>query len=126
MLQLTLSRQTDREGSVEVDNSASTVILIIKGRGFDVEQFEAGVRRRFEKLNEQMFGQDVVNGGEEGVRLEHLYETISVMSGAFVEGTRGGNVSFGGVVLGGGMTRMGRWADTLGFSPCVPDQDQPF
>jgi hypothetical protein len=65
-----------------------------------VEQFEAGVRRRFENLNEQMFGQDVVGAGtgaaDIGPRLDHLYETISVMSNAFVEGTRGGNVSFSG------------------------------
>jgi hypothetical protein len=67
-----------------------------------VEQFEAGVRRRFEKLNTQMFGQEVVGGGQEGVRLDHLYETISVMSGAFVETTQGGNVSVVGYGWFGG------------------------
>ena len=107
MLQLTLSRSTDveGEGSGQGEGSTST-ILVIKGRGFDVEQFEAGVRRRFEKLNEQLFGRDVVvddagagvragTGGEDAgvVKLDHLYETISVMSGAFVESSRGGNVS---------------------------------
>lgn len=105
MLNLTLARvpvtATSSSGSDDVDASTSGELttaataeeptyktqLMIKGRSFDVQQFESGVKLKFAKLREQ-----TVSGEVFGPGLEQLYETISVMANAFVEKTEGGNV----------------------------------
>jgi hypothetical protein len=107
MLNLTLARvpvtATSSSGSDDADASTSgeptptpttageeptyKTQLMIKGRSFDVQQFESGVKLKFAKLCEQ-----TVSGEVFGPGLEQLYETISVMANAFVEKTEGGNV----------------------------------
>ena len=74
--------------STQASDQTYETRLVIKGRAFDVEQFEAAVKRKFSKLNEQTLAGEVFGPG-----LEQLYETVSVMSNAFVERTEGGNVS---------------------------------
>lgn len=104
MLNLTLARvPLSPSGSDDVDASTSgeptpaptaageeptyKTQLMIKGRSFDVQQFESGVKLKFAKLREQTISGEVFGPG-----LEQLHETISVMANAFVEKTEGGNI----------------------------------
>jgi hypothetical protein len=93
MLHLTLNRVPSFDPSSNSPSSSAfepsyKTQLAIKGRAFDVQQFESGVKRKFSKLCDQTLAGEVFGPG-----LEQLYETISAMANAFVERTEGGNVS---------------------------------
>lgn len=102
MLHLTMERVSSSQSSESTPTATSTSVspstsntdeayrtqLVIKGRAYDVEQFETAVKLKFSKLSEQTLVGDVFGHG-----LDQLYETISVMANAFVERTEGGNVS---------------------------------
>jgi hypothetical protein len=104
MLELTLSQSPETTSPSTSSTRTTLPTLIIKGRAYDVDQLEQGIRLKFQMLNTQVFGKDVVltdspsgstTEGEQGAMdLDMLYETISVMAGAFVERTQEGKVSF--------------------------------
>lgn len=96
MLQLTLDSSAPPDASQPGSSAKRLTVLLVKGRTYDVEQFQAALQHKFDAMISRKFTREILrNEGEQGEMkgLGRLFETVSVMADAFVEETEGGNVS---------------------------------
>jgi hypothetical protein len=96
MLQLTLDSSAPLDASQPGSSAKRKTVLLVKGRTYDVEQFQAALQNKFDAMISRKFTREILrNEGEQGEMksLGRLFETVSVMADAFVEETEGGNVS---------------------------------